>query len=88
VQVVQVVSDIRGHEQLIASTEVRNPLTGAKQLLGTFLQLTVDLGDRCRELVGFGREQLLDARQGHASVGKRFDLDHIDGVAGGVAPVA
>ena len=63
-QLIQVVGDIRGHEQPIASAEVRNPLTGAKQLLGTFLQLAVDLGDRRRELVGFGREQLLDARYG------------------------
>jgi len=64
VQLIQVVSDIRRHEHPVASIDARDPLTGAKQLLGAFLQLAVNLGDRRGEGVGVGRQQLLDARYG------------------------
>ncbi len=55
---VEVVGDLRGDEQPAAGAELGDPLAGAEEFLGPFLQVAVDLGDRRGEPVGVGGEQL------------------------------
>src|SRR4029077_19853665 len=87
-QPVEVVRDICGDKQPVTTAETCDPLASPTELPGPLLQGAVDFGDRRREPVGPGGEQLLDAGKRHAGLGERFDLDQVDGVLGGIPPVA
>lgn len=82
------VGGFRGDEEPVAAAQLGELVAGSPQPRDTALEVAVYLGDDRGERLRISGEDVLDAGQRYARVREDPYLDEIDGVAGGVAPIA